>query len=53
MKVWTEKADFRTQIEADPDIAKTLSKQEIAACFDVKHHLAQVDTIFKRVFDAR
>ena len=53
MKVWTEKADFRTQIEADPEIAKALSKQEIAACFDLKHHLAQVDTIFKRVFEPR
>ena len=53
MKVWTEKADFRTQIEADPEIAKALSKQEIAACFDLKHHLAQVDTIFKRVFELR
>ena len=50
-KVWTEKADFRTQIEADPEIAKALSKQEIAACFDLKHHIAQVDTIFKRVFE--
>jgi adenylosuccinate lyase len=53
MKVWTEKADFRTLIEADPEITKTLTKQEIADCFDVKHHLAQVDTIFRRVFDAR
>jgi adenylosuccinate lyase len=53
MKVWTEKADFRTQIEADPEIAKALSKQEIAACFDLKHHLARVDTIFKRVFEPR
>jgi adenylosuccinate lyase len=52
-KVWTEKADFRTQIEADPEIAKTLSQQEIAACFDLKHHIAQVDTIFKRVFEGR
>ncbi len=53
MKVWTEKADFRTQIEADPEIVKALSKQEVAACFDLKHHLAQVDTIFKRVFELR
>jgi adenylosuccinate lyase len=53
MKVWTEKADFRTQVEADPEIAKALSKQEIAACFDLKHHLAQVDTIFNRVFELR
>jgi adenylosuccinate lyase len=51
MKVWTDKADFLTLIEADPEIGKALSKQEIAACFDLKHHLAQVDTIFKRVLE--
>jgi adenylosuccinate lyase len=53
MKVWTDKADFLTLIEADPEIGKALSKQEIAACFDLKHHLAQVDTIFKRVLETR
>jgi adenylosuccinate lyase len=53
MKVWTEKADFRTQVEADPEIGKQLSRQEIAACFDLKQHLAQVDTIFARVFGPR
>lgn len=52
MKVWTEKADFRSLLESDADIGKHLSKQEIAACFDPAHHLAQVDTIFKRVFGA-
>jgi adenylosuccinate lyase len=53
MKVWTEKADFRKLIESDPEIGKHLSQQEIAACFDIRHHLAQVDTIFARVFGAR
>ncbi|MEX0591510.1 MAG: adenylosuccinate lyase [Xanthobacteraceae bacterium] len=53
MKVWTEKADFRSLIEADLEIGKHLSKKEIAACFDLKHHLAQVDTIFGRVFGSR
>jgi adenylosuccinate lyase len=53
MKVWSEKSDFRKLIEADTAITKHLSKQEIAVCFDLKHHLAHVETIFKRVFDAR
>jgi adenylosuccinate lyase len=52
MKVWAEKADFRAVIEADSAITKHLSKQEIAACFDPKHHLAQVNAIFSRVFEA-
>ena len=53
MKVWSEKADFRKLVESDADITKHLSKQAISACFDPKHHLAQVETIFKRVFEAR
>jgi adenylosuccinate lyase len=53
MKVWNEKADFRKLVESDADTTKHLSKQEIAACFDAKHHLAQVETIFRRVFEAR
>ena len=53
MRVWSEKSDFRKLIETDTAITKHLSKQEIAVCFDLKHHLAHVDTIFKRVFDAR
>jgi adenylosuccinate lyase len=50
MKVWSEKADFRRLIEADPAIGKHLSPQEITACFDLNRHLAQVDAIFARVF---
>jgi adenylosuccinate lyase len=53
MKVGNEKADFRKLVESDADTTKHLSKQEIAACFDAKHHLAQVETIFRRVFEAR
>jgi adenylosuccinate lyase len=52
MKVWTEKADFRSLLTSDPEIGKHLSKQEIAACFDMAHHLARVDMIFARVFAA-
>jgi adenylosuccinate lyase len=52
MKVWTDDADFRALLEADPEISKHLSKGEVAACFDLKHHLKHVDTIFARVFDA-
>jgi adenylosuccinate lyase len=50
MPVWEGSGDFRTLLEADPEVAKLLTKAEIAQCFDTAPHLAQVDTIFKRVF---
>jgi adenylosuccinate lyase len=50
MPVWEGKGDFRAMLEADADVTKLLSKSEIAQCFDTAPHLAQVDTIFKRVF---
>lgn len=53
MQVWEKKSDFRALIAADAEIAKHLSKQEIAACFDLKHHLVHVDAIFERVFGAQ
>jgi adenylosuccinate lyase len=50
MKVWEEKVDFRAALKRDPDVKKVLSDAEIDACFALDHHLAQVDTIFRRVF---
>jgi adenylosuccinate lyase len=50
MKTWDAGADFQNSLESDPDVGKLLSKQDIAACFDLGHHLANVDTIFGRVF---
>jgi len=50
MPVWEGKGDFRAMLEADADVAKLLTRSEIAQCFDMAPHLAQVDTIFKRVF---
>jgi adenylosuccinate lyase len=50
MKTWDAGADFQKSLEADPDVGKLLTKQDIAACFDLGHHLANVDTIFSRVF---
>ena len=51
MKVWRgEAADFLALLQADPDVRKYLSNAEIAANFDLGHHLKHVDTIFQRVF---
>jgi adenylosuccinate lyase len=50
MKVWETKTDYKSLLLADPDVSKLMSKAEVEACFDINHHLAHVDTIFKRVF---
>src|SRR5712692_9780035 len=50
MRVWQGEGDFLSLLEADKDIRKHLSKMELRENFDLGHHLAHVDTIFKRVF---
>ena len=48
MKSWETKTPFRELIEQDSKITDVLSKEELDECFNPKHHLNQVDTIFKR-----
>ena len=50
MKVWAGGGDFLTLLKADPEVRKHLSEAELAANFDLDFHMAQVDTIFARVF---
>lgn len=51
MKVWGgESNDFLGLLKADPDVKKALSDKELEANFNLDYHLAQVDTIFSRVF---
>jgi adenylosuccinate lyase len=52
MKVWEEGADFRAELEADPEVTAVLGAEEIAEMFDLAYHFKQVDTIFARVFGA-
>jgi adenylosuccinate lyase len=53
MKVWRGEADdFLALLKADADVRKFLSEGEIAANFDLAHHLKHVDSIFERVFGA-
>ncbi len=49
MQAWERQVPFRELIESDGEIAKRLSKEEIADCFDYKYHLKNVDVIFKRL----
>lgn len=48
MESWETKTPFRELIEQDSSITDVLSSEELDDCFDSKHHLNQVDTIFAR-----
>ena len=48
MARWLQGADFKTNVEADPDIKKYLTDAEVEHCFDPKPMLRHVDEIFAR-----
>jgi len=50
MRTWAGEGAFLDFLKADEEIAKRLSHAELEALFDMEYHLAQVDTIFARVF---
>ncbi len=50
MEAWDNEGDFRAAIEADPEIARLLSKEKLAETFSVERQLRHVGAIFKRVF---
>jgi len=52
MRSWEDGGDFRAAIQADPEIAKLLAPEEVAAAFSVERYLRHVDRIFSRVFSA-
>jgi len=50
MRAWEEEGDFRAAIEADPEIAKVLTREQIAEAFSLDRQLRNVHRIFERVF---
>ncbi|GGI42320.1 adenylosuccinate lyase [Mammaliicoccus stepanovicii] len=48
MESWETQTPFRTLVERDDKITNLLNAEELDECFNEKHHLNQVDTIFKR-----
>lgn len=48
MARWLQGADFKTNVEADPDIKKYLTDEEVEHCFNPKPMLRHVDEIFAR-----
>ncbi len=49
MNAWQNDLAFRDLVEADPEIASRLSKEQLARTFDLHPQLANVDAIFARV----
>ncbi len=45
----TTDADFKTQLLADPEVAKLLPKDELDALCSLEFHLKEVDNRFKQL----
>jgi adenylosuccinate lyase len=52
MEAWENDGDFRTAIEADPEIGELLSRDQLMSTFSLDRQLKHVDAIFDRVFGA-
>lgn len=50
MRTWAGEGAFADFLKADADVKARLSDADIDDLFDMEYHLAQVDTIFARVF---
>jgi adenylosuccinate lyase len=50
MKVWEQDADFLTELQADEEVTASISKEDLAALFDITYHTKNVDVILNRVF---
>lgn len=49
MKAWRERISFKQLMEENAEVKISLLKSDIDDCFDVKHHLKNVDAIYQRV----
>ncbi|MEN2975633.1 adenylosuccinate lyase [Tistrella bauzanensis] len=50
MPVWRGEGQFIDLLKADPEVSSRMTDAEIEGLFDLGYHMAQVDTIFRRVF---
>ncbi len=48
-KCWDDGVSFREALQQDEDVKRLLSEQELAECFNLEHHLRNVDTILSRL----
>ena len=52
MTVWDDGGDFLALLRGDAEVTRLLDEDALAGLFDLDYHLAHVDTIFDRVFEA-
>ncbi len=50
MRTWAGEGAFLDFLKADEEIAQRMTHAELEALFDMEYHLAQIDTIYTRVF---
>ena len=50
MNAWENSGNFRSLVEADPEITERLPAERLAEIFDFKRQLENVDVLFERVF---
>jgi len=48
-KCWDENIPFRQALEQDEDVRRLLTPEDLNECFDLEHHLRNVDKIFARL----
>ena len=48
LNAWKNESNFKQLLEADPDVTNILTPAEIEDCFNLSHHLKNVDYILKR-----
>lgn len=48
-KCWDDGVSFRQALEKDADVTRLLSNGELAECFNLEHHLRNVDAILERL----
>ncbi len=49
MKAWEEKIEFKDLMMSNETVTNLLNQAEIDDCFNLKHHIKNVDAIFTRV----
>jgi adenylosuccinate lyase len=50
MRIWEQGGDFQALLTSDPEVARHLKPEALAALFDLGYHTKHVETIFRRVF---
>ncbi|MBI2844132.1 MAG: adenylosuccinate lyase [Armatimonadetes bacterium] len=48
-RCWDDGVSFRCALDNDPDVTRLLTADELDDCFDLEHHLRNVDAVFERL----